>query len=568
MGRFPSGDRAWWRPAACVRSEEEVSNRREGPYGVRFFHVGGPGMEHPVVCLSADVETARRVETSEEASAQACPVQRLSSLPGTPVLRSLLREYSGLRACSSWQSTGRTLELRGKRGLDSGAESFVEISCLGRDTEVVEVVLFPAWPRQSLVSLPLSVLVPEPCSGVRREAAAWPGCGVACVGTGNPYWALFARLTPLLPSVRGSSSSELGVGRVADAAVAPCVVSSSKSECCELLYLSVRLPCKFCVRAAVGCSCCCVAYVASVVAWRVRVVVARLAVDLLAMFFLVWRKVACKCRVLRHLPVVVVGLVLTSCELWLRCITWLPCVLVKVALSVVRWALVVAYVSVFPLALGASVFGYGALLRLRVRVVGVLPIPRWFSVVRGVDAFWVSVAVRHVMECVVSQFLWLRMRLVSLLDREEGVSHVAVGNRVLCRVLPATEWVVERLVPTARFVGGCSRVVFGWCSLLFSWQPTGRTLELRGKRGLDSGAESFVELSCLGRDAEVVEAVLFPARPKQSLVSLPLSTLVSEPCSGVRREAAACPGCGVACVGVFLWRLCLTLPGRRRQELG
>ncbi|MQM15267.1 hypothetical protein Taro_048211 [Colocasia esculenta] len=35
--------------------------------------------------------------------------------------------------------------------------------------------------------------------------------------------------------------------------------------------------------------------------------------------------------------------------------------------------------------------------------------------------------------------------------------------------------------------------------------PTWRTLELRGKRGLDSGAESFVELSCLGRDAEVVE---------------------------------------------------------------
>ncbi|MQL69926.1 hypothetical protein Taro_002248 [Colocasia esculenta] len=28
----------------------------------------------------------------------------------------------------------------------------------------------------------------------------------------------------------------------------------------------------------------------------------------------------------------------------------------------------------------------------------------------------------------------------------------------------------------------------------------------------------------------------------------------------VRREAAAWPGCGVACVGVLLWRLCLTLP--------
>ncbi|MQL68789.1 hypothetical protein Taro_001035 [Colocasia esculenta] len=57
-------------------------------------------------------------------------------------------------------------------------------------------------------------------------------------GTGNPYWALFTRLTPLLPSARGSSSWELGVGRVAEAVVAPCVVSSSESECCELLYAS------------------------------------------------------------------------------------------------------------------------------------------------------------------------------------------------------------------------------------------------------------------------------------------------------------------------------------------
>ncbi|MQM21728.1 hypothetical protein Taro_054773, partial [Colocasia esculenta] len=49
------------------------------------------------------------------------------------------------------------------------------------------------------------------------------------------------RLTPLLPSIRGSSSRELGVGRVAEAAVASCVVSSSESECCELLYLVLFL---------------------------------------------------------------------------------------------------------------------------------------------------------------------------------------------------------------------------------------------------------------------------------------------------------------------------------------
>ncbi|MQM08138.1 hypothetical protein Taro_040992, partial [Colocasia esculenta] len=77
--------------------------------------------------------------------------------------------------------TWRTLELRGKRGLDSGAESFVEHSCPGRDAEVVEAVLFPAWPRQSFVTLPLSALVSEPRSGARRGAAAWPGCGGACI---------------------------------------------------------------------------------------------------------------------------------------------------------------------------------------------------------------------------------------------------------------------------------------------------------------------------------------------------------------------------------------------------
>ncbi|MQM09907.1 hypothetical protein Taro_042790 [Colocasia esculenta] len=70
----------------------------------------------------------------------------LSPFLGTPILGSLLREYSGLRVCSSWQPTA-----------------------------------FLAQTRQSFVSLPLSALLPEPRSGVRREAAAWPGCGVACV---------------------------------------------------------------------------------------------------------------------------------------------------------------------------------------------------------------------------------------------------------------------------------------------------------------------------------------------------------------------------------------------------
>ncbi|MQM18439.1 hypothetical protein Taro_051432 [Colocasia esculenta] len=48
-----------------------------------------------------------------------------------------------------------------------------------------------------------------------------------------------------------------------------------------------------------------------------------------------------------------------------------------------------------------------------------------------------------------------------------GVSRVAATNYVLYRALLATEWVDGWLAPTAGSVGGCSRVVFGWCFLLF-----------------------------------------------------------------------------------------------------
>ncbi|MQM05981.1 hypothetical protein Taro_038806 [Colocasia esculenta] len=52
-----------------------------------------------------------------------------------------------------------------------------------RATSVLELAAhFLTQTRQSFVSLPLSALVPEPRSGARREAVAWPGCGVACVG--------------------------------------------------------------------------------------------------------------------------------------------------------------------------------------------------------------------------------------------------------------------------------------------------------------------------------------------------------------------------------------------------
>ncbi|MQL75126.1 hypothetical protein Taro_007496 [Colocasia esculenta] len=178
------------------------------------------------------------------------------------------------------------------------------------------------------------------------------------VGTGNPYWALFARLTPLLLSARGSSSRELGVRRVEEAAVAPCCV---------------RLPCMIRERVT-GYSCCCAACVASVVARRVRAVASRLALDSLAVALLVWRTLASqsscglwsrsKCPGLVGCPlvvgvcvvIVVFGLVclcavvryardaelsslaLTGWELWLRCIAWLPCVLVEVSQNFLLWS--------------------------------------------------------------------------------------------------------------------------------------------------------------------------------------------------------------------------------------
>ncbi|MQM23686.1 hypothetical protein Taro_056753 [Colocasia esculenta] len=80
------------------------------------------------------------------------------------------------------------------------------------------------------------------------------------------------------------------------------------------ITVGVRLPCKFCVRTAVGCSCCCVACVASVVSRCVHAVVVRLVLDSLAVIFPVWRTVAGKS-----------SLGLAGCEVW--CIAWFPSVL-------------------------------------------------------------------------------------------------------------------------------------------------------------------------------------------------------------------------------------------------
>ncbi|MQM19453.1 hypothetical protein Taro_052458, partial [Colocasia esculenta] len=77
---------------------------------------------------------------------------------------------------------------------------------------------FLAQIRQSFVSLPLSALVPEPRSGARREAAAWPGCGVASVvcfrgGSVSPFAGVEAgaRLASRARALRVHGSCSLAV---------------------------------------------------------------------------------------------------------------------------------------------------------------------------------------------------------------------------------------------------------------------------------------------------------------------------------------------------------------------
>ncbi|MQM05999.1 hypothetical protein Taro_038818 [Colocasia esculenta] len=193
----------------------------------------------------------------------------------------------------------------------------------------------PALGRQSVVA---------PARVASRPYGLFPIFGVPTALAGEGL------VIPTGPSSRGSPPYFLQLGArrressVSDGLrrwlVAPCVVSSSESECCELLYSNpwvatrtlgslagvrevrslqlvsergsteickevitiavpkqgVWLPCRIRVHATVGCSCCCVACVVSVVARCVRVVVVRLALDSLAVIFPVWTTVVGKSR--------------------------------------------------------------------------------------------------------------------------------------------------------------------------------------------------------------------------------------------------------------------------------
>ncbi|MQL74302.1 hypothetical protein Taro_006663 [Colocasia esculenta] len=288
------------------------------------------------------------------------------------------------------------------------------------------------------------------------------------------------------------------------------------------------------------------------------------------------------------------------------CAVWSPGALccTLVALSVVHQALVVASVPVFPLACGASVCDCGTLLRrwrsllsirpVTVRSIGLLVLDQvvcrcceMLSFGLTSDVFCASVTVCHIVEhvtlsfcgsgciwcpCPTTRKVWvrpsgdsgcrfrvlrvLRVCLLSLLDREE-----------------ATEWVADWLVLTARSVGGCSRVVFGWRFPLF-----GPDLASLGTYGVVVPCVStacrvvatpvggvFLSRSVDPQRFDVVLVVLprmftrclaLEGLSRSEVVSIfwdphPREPVEGEPRSGARREVAAWPGYGVACVVCF-----------------
>ncbi|MQL77546.1 hypothetical protein Taro_009949, partial [Colocasia esculenta] len=178
---------------------------------------------------------------------------------------------------------------------------------------------------------------------VKRGAAAWPGCGVVCIyvlcggsislfrGACTAVIAWLC-LVSIVIVVRG------GTG-VCGFPTSQCVWGPGWFCLWALdLVEAYGFPARFVCMMQEGCSCCYVSCVASVVARCVRAVVAWVAVDSLAGVFPVWRTIVGKsrCSMCRVASLVercdtclwlFVSLVLASCELWLRCIAWLPCVL-------------------------------------------------------------------------------------------------------------------------------------------------------------------------------------------------------------------------------------------------
>ncbi|MQL89479.1 hypothetical protein Taro_022053 [Colocasia esculenta] len=300
--------RVWCRGVVdLARSEEEVANQREGPHCGSFFVKGRyPGYE----CARVGSPCERTLELRGKREPCSGVRHEAAAWPGCGVVCVVnfcggsVSPFAGVETRASGDS--RSVSSRYRSSI-LGCQSVVALACMVLDLAV--------YPSETSFSLGCSVVpagMPRVASTLCRTPLVSAGvvfvarsrlvvmalrfpAALADEGLVIPTGPCSRGSPPLLSSARGLSSREHGVRRVAEPVVAPRVVSSSESECCELLYPSVRLPCMIRVRAA-GCSCCCDACLVSVVTRHVRAMVALLELDSLAVVFLMWRMLAGKSR--------------------------------------------------------------------------------------------------------------------------------------------------------------------------------------------------------------------------------------------------------------------------------
>ncbi|MQL69558.1 hypothetical protein Taro_001830 [Colocasia esculenta] len=246
-----------------------------------------PGWSILWVCLSAGVATTVHVMTPEEPSAWVA-----GSVPFPVAMDLLVGNAVGYLAAFSDRS-----------GAWRGAIAWpsCDVACIlvvfcggsislfrgggGRSQAAYTVVV--AWPCLASVGVVGLALVARASGGFRSVFSRFRSPVLCLGGCAKGYFCL-------VPNSVGFCEFLL-LWSVRDC---------SESKCCELLYLSEMrvVLCKFSgfvgcdVNFREGCSYCYVPCVASVVVRCVRAVVARLAVELLAVVFLVWRTVVGKSR--------------------------------------------------------------------------------------------------------------------------------------------------------------------------------------------------------------------------------------------------------------------------------
>ncbi|MQL81617.1 hypothetical protein Taro_014075 [Colocasia esculenta] len=190
MGRLPSGDSGVERPAARGGAWERRHGARrrwpcvvKGPIGIRS--------SSSEVCLSTDVATAVSVATPVEASARSvavatpCPIAtRVVAVPFpfAMVSRRLRgsRQYLCCLECFPWPRL--CVGVCPRAGLPLRTLWLLPLP--GTSVLVSLLRVAPGYERARVGSpreRTLELRGKQPCSGVRREAAAWPDRGVACV---------------------------------------------------------------------------------------------------------------------------------------------------------------------------------------------------------------------------------------------------------------------------------------------------------------------------------------------------------------------------------------------------